>query len=188
MNSFDPFQEPLDHNDDADRQSQRDYSERVLKELRQRRRTEANRWLRELAKDSFDNNPEVDDASASANSSSEDAHKQIESFEPLQSIVPLPPFSPFVGEERVGDPGMQPQQPLVSEEFSRAVENLSFAVDNELARLSSLAGKAAQMSDLATLARCKRLVLELSHFREVVSANLANMQASTNQNDKRSAA
>jgi hypothetical protein len=137
-----------------------------------------------LTNDSIGDKPEV-----SANSSSADVPKQVESFEPLQSIVPLPPFSPFVGEEEpVGDPRMLPQQPLVSEEFSRAVENLSLAVDNELARLSSLAGKAAQMSDLATLARCKRLVLELSHFREVVSANLANMQASTGQNDKRSAA
>jgi len=36
------------------------------------------------------------------------------------------------------------------------------AIDDELIRLSAAAGKAAQMSDLLTLARLQALVLELS--------------------------
>jgi hypothetical protein len=112
----------------------------------------------------------------------------LQSFEPLHSVVPLPPFSPFVGEERIGDFTTGSQQTLVSEEFSQAVQTLSLAVDNELSRLSFLAGKAAQMSDLATLARCKRLVLEMSHFRDLICADLSNMRAIGGLNDDRSAA
>jgi hypothetical protein len=163
MNSFDPFREPFDHNVDADLQSQRDL-------------VQPDEPLKQMA-----------DAESS-NLSTENAPQPRESCEPLHSVVPLPPFSPFVGEERIGDSTMRPQQCLVSEEFSQAVETLSFAVDNELSRLSFLAGKAAQMSDLATLARCKRLVLEMSHFRDLISADLSNMRAIGSQNDHRSAA
>jgi len=337
MNSFDPFQEPTSVESEQEIQSQRAYSETLLDQLRQRRRTDASSWLNSLVQESILNNPELNSADPSPeldlqarmlrwlesmfdeferyasefNATAAGTNLFVSSMRPSWNpsaeleggptagrcqghlstrlwcmyfkvlnetleiyILPadmllafntglgdtggyqpflaiegklddngffwdlgevqiqknrLPAlarelFSDFIriaaGKAEEQPPSEQPpfiqmaealaqrtelsdevlqqatfeppvldeQAPLLSSGLVQASETMCGAIDDELIRLSAAAGKAAQMSDLLTLARCKRLVLELSYLREQIGVHSANLQLIVGEEGNRAAA
>lgn len=69
----------------------------------------------------------------------------------------------------------------LTEAFWKTSDLLSDAIEGELTRLSSAAARAAQMSDLGTMARCKRLVIALSALRDELTSQAIHLQSITDE-------